>query len=561
VDLINIGAAALLISSLIFIHELGHFLFAKAFGVGVKSFSIGFGRRILGFVHNGTDYKICILPFGGYVLMEGADPFLDEDEMEEEKASSSSLLVKPIWQRLLIVGAGPLFNLLLPVVLFTGLYMSGEPRPAPIVGEVQSGSMAEAAGFEVDDLLLSFEGQPLTFWMEIYPLLDGADPKAPVHFRVKRGEVEREVVLNPPDKKSFSWSAWAIGFDDRRPSTRIGVDDPASPAGQAGLQLGDELLAVNRVPVADFSELMRVLQATSGAAELELERDGKTLSVQLATNPTYAGVNLEPALGETAGDFVDPLANAWGIYPSTVFIESILEDSASEKAGLNAGARIAGIDGSGIATWSGVTGRISNKQVGEGIESSAKPVEVLTIFQGKAQSQALTPKVTKDTDALGRYRYRAMIGIGGGGKWVTGPMNRKYFGAKESLSMATRDTKLLVGLTLGQIGKLLTGKAAPSKSLGGPVQIFRDAGAAAKQGAHTWWRMMAVLSISLAIVNFLPVPVLDGGQFLFFLVEGIRGRPVSLRFRERAQQIGVLLLVALMLMVLVFDIGRIFGKG
>ena len=127
--------------------------------------------------------------------------------------------------------------------------------------------------------------------------------------------------------------------------------------------------------------------------------------------------------------------------------------------------------------------------------------------------------------------------------------------------MAYADTKMMVALTVGQIGKLLSGKAAPSKSLGGPVQIFRDAGAAAKQGAHTWWRLMAVLSISLAIVNFLPVPVLDGGQFLFFLVEGIRGRPVSLMFRERAQQVGVLFLVALMMMVLVFDIGRLFGAN
>lgn len=560
-DLINIGAAALLISSLIFIHELGHFLFAKAFGVGVKSFSIGFGRRVLGFVHNGTDYKICILPFGGYVLMEGADPFLDEEEMEEEKTSSSSLLVKPIWQRLLIVGAGPLFNLLLPVVLFTGLYMSGEPRPAPIVGEVQSGSMAEAAGFQVDDTLLSFEGQTLTFWMEIYPLLDSADPKKPVHFRVKRGTDEREVVLTPPDQKSFSWSAWAIGFDDRRPSTRIGVDDPDSPAGQAGLKFGDHVVGVNDLAVADFSALMSALKGAESAVELTVERDEETLSFQLQSNPSYSGVDLDLALGEAGTGFSDPLANPWGLYPSTVFIESILEDSVSEKAGLQAGARIAGIDGSGIATWSGVTSRISKKQVGEGSEASAKPVQILTIYQGLAKSQALTPKVTKDTDALGRYRYRAMIGIGGAGEWVTGPMNRKYFGAKESLSMATRDTKLLVGLTIGQIGKLLSGQAAPSKSLGGPVQIFRDAGAAAKAGAHTWWRMMAVLSISLAIVNFLPVPVLDGGQFLFFLVEGIRGRPVSLRFRERAQQIGVLLLVSLMLMVLVFDIGRIFGKG
>ena len=560
-DLINIGAAALLISSLIFIHELGHFLFAKAFGVGVKSFSIGFGRKILGFVHNGTDYKICILPFGGYVLMEGADPFLDDDEMQEEKASESSLLVKPIWQRLLIVAAGPLFNLLLPVVLFTGLYMSGEPRPAPIIGEIQSDSMAEAAGLQVDDTLLSFEGRPLTFWMEIYPLLDAADPKKPVHFRVLSGETEREIVLSPPAQKAFSWSAWAIGFDDRRPGTRIGVDDPVSPAGKAGLTLGDRVVAVDGSLVTDFSAVMAALKVAGPTVDVEYERDGKTTSVQLQGDSTYSGVNLNAAIEEQADGIVDPLANAWGIYPSTVFIESILEDSASAEAGLKEGSRIVGIDGAGIATWSGITGRISQKQIGEGSESSAKPVQITTVNAGVAQSRSLTPRVTKDTDGLGRYRYRAMIGIGGGGEWVTGPMNRKYFGAKESLSMATRDTKLLVGLTLGQIGKLLSGQAAPSKSLGGPVQIFRDAGAAAKEGAHTWWRMMAVLSISLAIVNFLPVPVLDGGQFLFFLVEGIRGRPVSLRFRERAQQIGVLLLVSLMLMVLVFDIGRIFGKG
>ena len=115
---------------------------------------------------------------------------------------------------------------------------------------------------------------------------------------------------------------------------------------------------------------------------------------------------------------------------------------------------------------------------------------------------------------------------------------------------------MLVKLTLGQVGKLVTGKAAPSKTLGGPVQIFRDAGRAAEEGIFTWARLMALLSISLGIINFLPVPVLDGGQFLFFALEGIRGRPVPLRFRERAQQVGVLALVALMLTVLVFDLNR-----
>ena len=557
-SLINIAAAALLISMLIFIHELGHFLFAKAFGVGVKSFSIGFGRRLVGFVHNGTDYKLCVLPFGGYVLMEGNDPFLDDEEMLEEKDSESSHLAKPIWQRLLIVAAGPLFNLLLPVVLFTGLYMTGEPRPAPVVGQVIHQSLAEEAGIQVDDRILSINGQELTFWMELYPALDGLSSSDSVVLETERNGVARTVELSAPDRKGFEWSTWDIGMDDQRPSTLIGVDDPNSPAAQAGLKLGDRIAAINGQEVADFSAIMAALGSATEPPVLTVARREGPVEITLPVSTDYAG------WVTTAGDeidWVDPLANPWGIYPSMVFIERILDDSAAQEAGLPAGARIVAIDDVGIGSWSEITGRISEKQIGEGSEASARPVDVWIAHAGKLEALSLTPRITKDTDLLGRYRYRAMIGVGGAGEWVAGPMSRKYYGFGESVSMAYADTKMMVALTVGQIGKLVSGKAAPSKSLGGPVQIFRDAGAAAKQGAHTWWRLMAVLSISLAIVNFLPVPVLDGGQFLFFLVEGIRGRPVSLMFRERAQQVGVLFLVALMMMVLVFDIGRLFGAN
>ena len=262
VSLINIVAAALLISTLIFIHELGHFLFAKAFGVGVRSFSIGFGRRLVGFVHNGTDYKICVLPFGGYVLMEGADPFLDDEEMEDEKASQSSLLVKPIWQRLLIVAAGPLFNLLLPVVLFTGLYMSGEPRPAPVVGAVYHESMAEAEGLQVDDRIHSINGQELVFWMELYPIWTI--------------ELFEDVVLevSGPDRCRPS----ALRRQTRSPlNGRLGPLEwtrsvqhqnrggwPNSPAGRAGLQLGDRVQWTG--DVEDFSGLLSALNKDKSSA-------------------------------------------------------------------------------------------------------------------------------------------------------------------------------------------------------------------------------------------------------------------------------------------------------
>ena len=104
----------------------------------------------------------------------------------------------------------------------------------------------------------------------------------------------------------------------------------------------------------------------------------------------------------------------------------------------------------------------------------------------------------------------------------------------------------------------MTGAAAVQKSLGGPVEMVRQASSAAEQGIFVWARLMGMLSISLGIINLLPVPVLDGGQFLFYAVEGLRGRPLSLAVREKAQQIGVLFLVLLMMSVLFFDIRRLF---
>jgi len=254
-----------------------------------------------------------------------------------------------------------------------------------------------------------------------------------------------------------------------------------------------------------------------------------------------------------------PLANPWGLYPATLFVDSVQEELAAEAAGIQRGDRLVAIDEVALRTWDDVTSTIAGKQVDSGEGSSAVAVSVTVARNGAERSLELLPRVVRDTDMLGRYYYRAMIGVGRGGDLVGSERSHRYYGFSSSVGMAFEETKLLVGLTLSQIGKLLTREVAPSKSIGGPIQIFRDAGAAAEAGPFHWFRMMALLSISLAIVNFLPVPVLDGGQFLFFLVEAIRGRPVSLRFRERAQHVGVLALVALMLMVFVFDINRALG--
>jgi regulator of sigma E protease len=209
-----------------------------------------------------------------------------------------------------------------------------------------------------------------------------------------------------------------------------------------------------------------------------------------------------------------------------------------------------------VQSWVDVLDGVKDTMEGAGDEATARAMAVELIRDGELVSLDITPKVIRDTDAGGRYYYRPILGTSRGGGYVDGPMTRQYYPFTLALSRATEETVIISGLIIEQLGKLLTNEAAVEKSLGGPVEIVRQASEAAEKGLFTWARLMAMLSISLGIINLVPVPVLDGGQILFYLIEGIRGRPVSHVIRERAQQIGVLFLVLLMMMVLVFDIRR-----
>jgi regulator of sigma E protease len=177
---------------------------------------------------------------------------------------------------------------------------------------------------------------------------------------------------------------------------------------------------------------------------------------------------------------------------------------------------------------------------------------------GAVVTLTMTPEVIEDTNQMGRYYFRPILGVMRNGGYAQGPMIRKYYGFFDAAHLSGVQTVMVMGLILEQIGKVFTGEAAVDKSVGGPVEMVRQAKKAAQAGLFSYARLLAGLSLSLGIVNLLPVPVLDGGQLLFFTIEGIRGRPVSAALRERAQQIGVLLLVMLMLTVLILDINRLF---
>ncbi len=561
----EILAAVAMVAILVFIHEFGHFIVAKACGIHVPVFSIGFGRRLFGVRIGDTDYRVSLLPFGGYVKMAGANfGYMDEDDEDLPDDPERGFMRRPVWQRLLVVAAGPAFNLALPLVVFTVLLMAGEPQPDAVIGSVDRSSPAAEAGLEVGDRIAQVDGVSVDTWNEMMTLLH-QDKGQARQLTVERDgqEVRLDIVLAVDSP---------MGVSHSRPAPVAGVDDPRSPAGRAGLQTGDVITAIDDQPVADWVDVQRLLARAGQRVAIEVDRpDDGEQRFMVAADPSW----------RMAGEDLGLAEQSWGLLPATLFVGSVSAtvdkdpdgafsgcvpappppESPASLAGIQRGDRFLAIDGEPVRGWGDVLDAIASSMEGEGDQARAREVDVELIRAGEVVRLSLLPEVIEDTNALGHFYFRPILGVTRMGDYVDGPMTRVYYGFVPAVGRSVEETTALMGFIVEQLGKLVTGEAAVKRSLGGPVEIVRQASYAAEKGLFVYARMAGMLSISLGIVNLLPVPVLDGGQLLFFLVEAIRGRPLSHRLRERAQQIGVLFLVLLMLSVLIFDLQKLFEGG
>jgi regulator of sigma E protease len=550
----KILAAVLLISILVVIHESGHFLFARLFGVGVKVFSIGFGRRQFGFKHKGTDYRVSLLPIGGYVLMEGADPFQDGGEGLDDPDSKTAFMNKPVWQRLIIVAAGPAFNLILPVLVFSGLFMAGEPDLLPVIGQVHHHSEAGRAGLASGDLILTIDGESVDTWTEVDRRLQDSDETTT--FEVERAGETLTVTMNVPvdaDLQDISTRpAEHFGLEAYLVAAAVGFDDSSSPLARAGLQHGDWITQVGDVEVDNYYELLAALDTVTEPTTVTYERvqpeEGWVeATLELTPDPTWSPTER----GE------DPWANNWGLVPPDLVVLSVSEDSAAFRGDLHEGDRILAVDGKAVHSFTDILTLVGDSMVGDGKEARARPVTLTLVRDGRVLEKVFEPEVIKDKDRMARFIYRPIIGFSAYTTLqVPPPLTTKSYPIHQAVPLGVERTVTIAVTTVEVVGEMITSRASVKDSVGGPITIFREAAKAAEAGIYHWANLMAALSISLAVVNFLPVPVLDGGQFLFYAVEGIRGRPLSLAIRERAQQLGVLFIIGLFLVVAVWDIQK-----
>ncbi len=548
IAIVTTGIAGLaMIGFLVWIHELGHYLVAKAFRIGAPVFSLGIGPRLAGFKWRGTDWRISMLPVGGYVQLEGADPFGDPDG-DADVDPESDFMRKPVWQRLLVMAAGPVANLVLPILLFTTVLMLGEPQPDNHVGLVLPDGGAAAAGIQPGDRLVAVEGHRVAVWGDLMDRLAGRAGRD-TRITLERGGQTLDVVLDGSGLALTEFDridSNPIGMYQSSYSSRIGVDDPSSPAGRAGLRTGDAIVEVDGTPIAN-------LEALRAALAVGERHQVSVLTQQAGAVARRDGIALESDRNWAPREG-DPLADRFGLIPVLAFVGTVTSDGAAAQAGILADDRLWSVDGHPIANWSDLVTRVGATVETPSAEAVPRPLQLVVYRGGEQIAVVLTPRLQRDI-VISEVRWRPVMGVTQyPDVYVEGGIVKKYYSFFQAIPRALTETKLVALHTFTSLGNLLTGELKIREGLGGPVAMFRTAAMAWNDGPFAFARTIGIVSFGLGVMNFLPVPVLDGGQILFYSIEGLRGRPLSHQLRERVQAVGVLALVALMLLVTLFDI-------
>jgi regulator of sigma E protease len=448
-------ATIVVLGVLIFVHELGHFWAAKLVGVEVQRFSIGLGPRVWGVKWGETEYVFSAIPLGGYVKMGGMDDEVME-KLEGGKAKEPRVPGprdfdgKPIWARTLVISAGVIMNMVFAFLVYTaiagvwGVTELATTRVGRVYETFLPQGTEEAARIPVGATVTRVGGTVVEDWGDVR---DGLALAAPgpitLEFLNPSGQVQIEIPASEEERRRL-----AASVQPWLPSA-VGAVTPGSPADDGGIEVGDEIITIERIPVINwYGFLDEIKSRPDERIEVGILRDGRELT-RIVTLDSQE----EP----------DPLTG-----------------------------------------------------------------DPVTVGQ------------------VGIYRL---------------PEEVVYYpvGPGEAVVAGYRDTVAVTDMILTFLRQLVTGQISP-RSVGSIVTIGEASGQAAAQGLEYFLGFMALFSVNLAILNLLPIPVLDGGHLVFLAIEAIRGgNPLSVEQRLRWSQVGFVVLLGIMVWALSNDFLRLFG--
>lgn len=544
----------ILLGVLVFVHELGHFLVALWCGVRVEVFSLGFGKKIFQYQKGDTNYCVSLIPLGGYVKMYGEQP---GDEIPEEQ-KKFSFTHKKVSQRLAVVSAGPIMNLLFAFLVFMVVAISGEMFKAPYVGEVTPGSYAEKIGFSSGDKIIEAASVQVKTWDQFQDVLDqNLDQNIKIIIQKENTTTPLELDVKVAAKnnpnvvttKKFIGEITGLSLFSYAPVVAVSAD---SELYKQGLRYGDRIEAINGEKVLNFRDLDPVLKkifssATDKSAPIAL----KFSIVRDEADPKK---KIQKDINVSAASGKDGLSLAsLGLESTQLYIDRVMADSPAEKAGIKRGDKIVKIAGRDLVLWDDILNSIKN------FKEEDKTLNLDIKRDNEIIKVSIIPQMTTHMTMHGTEDKRFTIGI----------TPYLMYSQPETVVLSETSFSGIINrgfektwdvsvMTVLSFVRLIQNQISP-KNIGGIFSIAQAANETFKMGLSAFLQMMGLISVNLFILNLLPIPVLDGGHIVFYTIEAIKGSPLSLNKVEIAHKVGMILLFSLMIFALFNDFKRMFG--
>ncbi len=539
----------LLVGVLVVIHEFGHFVAAKLLDFKVLRFSVGFGRPLFRFALGETEYQIALIPLGGYVRILGED---GGDEVPSADIGRA-FHAKPLWQRLVVVFAGPVANLILPVLIYFTLFVGHSRLPAAVVGDILAQGPAAHAGILPGDRVVTIDGEPVRYWEELEQAVQeniGAELQArPAPRRQGVREVHRAGRAGGAHARRPGHGAGLHRRDARAVPAAGRGDRSGSPAALAGLRTGDLIISIEGEGVHNWTEV-----------EARLERTTRRTSLVYLRGAGVPGLDPVKLLQAHFADLVPETRVSpngkqsvyTGLEPAEMFVARVDPDSPAQAAGLQPGDLITALDGEPVDHWMVLDQRL------QGLPDHVWTVSWLRADE-RGQVVSLSGELRQawqeERDEYGHTVMRLTLGAHSDFERGRGELVPITSRVQYAMGKSVERTGETIGAMVSGFVAILGGRV-PGDSVGGPLMMYRVASVSGHKGWDSFLLMLALISVNLGLINLLPVPVLDGGHLMVFAAEAVRQRPLSIEARARIQYIGLIVVGLITILALRNDVVR-----